>query len=414
MRKAAFAFTLLAAAATTGAIGQTANTNFVPFPKFVAGLSSAHAQDFAHQPGVAVHDAATFETMRHYLLTLYGGVSVAHSFALDTQVFDCVPVMQQPGVRLGRITQLAAPPPAPPPVQGDTALTLQPAAACASGTIPIRRITLDEMTRFPSLQAFLHKSEGEGVPHASRATQAHHYAFSYDYQAAQGTSTTLNIWQPAINQKKTQVFALSQSWDVGGTGAATQTAETGWQVFPAMYGTVKPSLFIYWTADDYARTGCYNLTCTAFVQTSNKVMLGGPLTPSKQGGKQREIVLEYRFYKGGWWLWSGEWIGYYPVALYRGGALSKATSLLEFGGEVVGTTSWPPMGSGMWPTQGYKKAAYQRNIVYLNTKGKTFTPTLSLDQEAPNCYAISTSVAAGKPSWLQPFFYFGGPGGKNC
>src|ERR1700744_473358 len=115
MRNAPLAFVAPAAFSAPAALGQTANTNFEPFPRFFAGLSAAHVQDFARHPGAAVRDTVSFEEMRHYLLTLYTGVSVQHSFALDTQVFDCVPVMQQPGVRMNGITAMADPPAAPPP-----------------------------------------------------------------------------------------------------------------------------------------------------------------------------------------------------------------------------------------------------------------------------------------------------------
>jgi hypothetical protein len=54
---------------------------------------------------------------------------------------------------------------------------------------------------------------------------------------------------------------------VGGNGSTLQTAEVGWQVYPQKYGNSYPTLFIYWTADGYNRTGCYNLDCSAFIQT---------------------------------------------------------------------------------------------------------------------------------------------------
>jgi hypothetical protein len=45
-----------------------------------------------------------------------------------------------------------------------------------------------------------------------------------------------------------------------------------------MYGNTKPCLFVYWTADDYHSTGCYNLSCTAFVQTNKNWAFGGALS----------------------------------------------------------------------------------------------------------------------------------------
>src|SRR5208337_1734516 len=78
------------------------------------------------------------------------------------------------------------------------------------------------------------------------------------------------------------------------SGANLQTLECGWQVYPAMYGDAKPHLFIYWTADDYNTTGCYNLTCNAFVQTGTAYAPGMALSPtSVSSGAQYVIELAY-------------------------------------------------------------------------------------------------------------------------
>src|SRR5262249_16764445 len=100
-----------------------------------------------------------------------------------------------------------------------------------------------------------------------------------------GGHSYLNVWDPPI--RADPIFSLSQHWYVGGSGAGLQTAEVGWQVYPQMYGNTRPVFFIYWTADDYQTTGCYNLSCSAFVQTNNAWPIGGALSSwSTSGGQQ--------------------------------------------------------------------------------------------------------------------------------
>lgn len=42
--------------------------------------------------------------------------------------------------------------------------------------------------------------------------------------------------------------------------------------------------------DSYKSTGCFDLTCSGFVQTSNKVALGGGINPiSSDSGTQYEL-----------------------------------------------------------------------------------------------------------------------------
>src|SRR5204862_7792173 len=93
-------------------------------------------------------------------------------------------------------------------------------------------------------------------------------------------------------------FSLSQLWVTGGAGAGLQTAEAGWQKYPMMYGDGNPHLFIYYTTADYASqgngAGCYNLTCTGFVQTNSSVLISGALSPvSVAGGLQGESQIAF-------------------------------------------------------------------------------------------------------------------------
>ena len=91
--------------------------------------------------------------MRSYLLDRYGNTSVVASYASGGVVFDCV--------RLAG-TARPAPTPASPPTGATARATATAQHACPAGTVPVRRVTLEQLARFPTLQSFLSKDGGGG------------------------------------------------------------------------------------------------------------------------------------------------------------------------------------------------------------------------------------------------------------
>jgi hypothetical protein len=410
--------------------------------------SSQHATLMA-MPGARVKDAVASAAMKSHILKLYQGIESKHSFVDDNgSIFDCIPVNQQPSLRG------AAPAKAPnlpamerkPGVVARTAtgdrhpveITSQFAAqkdkygnqmSCPEGCIPMRRITLEEIARFTNLEHFFQKSpEGEGVPAAAPNSSAaaivapqgpsvaatHRWAHAYQTVNNLGGHSYINVWDPSIGNN--QIFSLSQHWYVAGSGSGLQTAEVGWQVYPQKYNTSKPVFFIYWTADNYSKTGCYNLDCSAFVQTNHNWTIGGTLSPwSTYGGAQYEIQVTFYLYQGNWWLYVGgtdaaHAIGYYPTSIYKGGAMSHHAASIDYGGETVGTTSFPGMGSGHFANQGWTKACYQRDVYYFPTSCGAVFANLNPSQSWPACYTVQ------KVNYAAPWYdtiYYGGPGG-NC
>lgn len=414
---------------------------FVPFNSFLENTRTASIVDFAG-PASKVKNDASLEEMRQHILSLYSGVEIKHSFVLNSSHFDCVPIAQQPGAKaLGGKAIASAPPESIAKPQGgadDEADRASPATqlgtakqadefgnsiGCEQGTIPMRRITLEEMTHFPTLRDFFQKGpDGAGRPSLARPeaapqspTQGHKYSLMYQNVDNLGGNANLNLWNPYVNTSWGEIFSLSQEWYVGGNGSATQTAEVGWQNFPAKYGNEESRLFIYWTADYYNQTGCYNLECGAFVQVSNSAPLGGGFTGySTYGGTQYEISAMYYLYRGNWWLAiQGTWIGYYPGSIYRGGQLSQFSDFIEFGTEGVGETVWPGEGSGYWSTAGFGHAAYQRNLYYVNLSAEGIWDSLTAYDPSPRCYSTSGPFFSTASKWGSNF-YEGGPGGPGC
>ena len=161
------------------------------------------------------------------------------------------------------------------------------------------------------------------------------------------------------------------------------------------------------------------MTCGAFVQ-----LPGAPIAPgmplgsvSVIGGPQYVMELTYWHANGRWWLYyngtsGSNAIGYYPDTLYRGGALAGNATSIDYGGETTGTTSFPPMGSGLFANQGWQRAAYQRTIgYYLPQGGAMINANLTAAQASPSCYTAQVNMYASP--WFETLWY-GGPGGSPC
>jgi hypothetical protein len=406
--------------------------SFVPFNQFLSSTASASASNFVGQPGYAVQDNNTFQQMQQYVLNLYQGVTVTQSFLLYGQYYDCIAIQQQPSyVQLG-LTSVATPPPA----LGSTTNvdTFSPqlgpedqydqfgdATTCVKGDIPMRRITLDELSTFATLDDFFDKGpDGTGeVPGIDPPAAAHKYAYANQTVNNLGGNSSLNLWSPFVNTNQNQVFSLSQQWYSGGQGNNLQTVEGGWQNYPGKYGDQNSRLFIFWTANNYGGLNCYNLDCPAFVQISNQWHLGGKFSNySVSGGTQYYFRMTWYFFQGNWWLALGNdtartWVGYYPGRIFRGGQMSQNAQTITYGGETAGNGNWGLMGSGAWANQGYSFAAYQRQVYYVDMTNTSQWSNLTAQQPSPNCYTFNGPTMGVNTTW-GIYFFFGGPGGNNC
>ena len=408
-------------------------------------IDSIRSQKFAaisarKLPGIKVANEDAFTDMQDHILTLYENTEAQHSFVDETgAVYDCIPAEQQPSLR-GSRGGIPSAPDAPkheaahnsdderPDSLIDSPLGLDKKDQfgnimhCPEGTIPMRRVTMEQLARFETLTDFFRKSQGaNGRPprliEPETVAATHRWAHAYQSVSNGGGHSYLNLWAPSVDTSKGQIFSLSQHWYVGGSGANLQTLECGWQVYPQFYNDTRPHLFTYWTADNYQTTGCYNLTCGAFVQLPGAPIAPGmPLGPASViGGQQFTIELTYWHTGGRWWLYfngtsGSNAIGYYPDTLYRGGALTGNASEIDYGGETVGTISFPPMGSGQYANQGWQRAAYQRTIAYYRPQGGALVnANLTQSQAWPAWYTTQVNLY-GSP-WLETLWY-GGPGGS--
>jgi hypothetical protein len=387
---------------------------FVSFQAFLSSVSGArYASMAASGEAGAVRSPAALAQMQSYVLNLYKGVRVTHSFIQGGNYFDCVVSMTQPAVRMHNIGRIATPPPAPrvQKLNGKAArsvLTLGlhdaygNAIACPRGTVPMERLSLDRLTKFRTLRDFMAKPSGRTITPGG----PHRYAVGYQWVNNYGDTDTLGLWNPSGE------FTLSQTWIVS-EASTVQTAEAGWVHYPAKFGN-NSVLFSYYTADDYQSTGCWNQECGAFVAYVNNTCLGCSFSNySTFGGTQWEYGEQYEWWQGNWWLAvQGQWIGYYPGSDYLGGPMNSGNAnLTEFGGETyTGGTYWPQMGSGDWAEGGFGYSGYQHNLVYMDQSYNTWNASLSPIVTNPNCYDYQYHDSSEGSSW-GTYFYFGGPGG---
>jgi hypothetical protein len=278
---------------------------FIPFDEFLQGVRDATFEEYAAREGAQVLNSEEFEAMREHILTFYEGVEVVSTFVTDEQYFDCVTIDSQPSVRLldlGR-ADLESPqsslgtdegvggeaPGAGEGLESPLRLGLTDIfgnqIACDEGTIPLRRITLEEMTRFETLDAFFGKGPdgmGEEPPDPEQEVPPEEGAVEHKYAAGRqrvtnfGGNSWLNLWNPAIGTD--HIFSLSQQWYAAGDGDSKQTLEGGWQVYPQKYSTNNGVLFIYYTADNY---GSNAVTISIVLVSSRSITIGILVAPGR-------------------------------------------------------------------------------------------------------------------------------------
>lgn len=378
-----------------------------------------------------VKDATERARMEKYATDLQASKRVVKSFqAPSGETIDCVDIYSQPALKRrgmeGHRVQLL-PKSRPTEAQGAALarkgkvstpdqLFMLTGETCPEKTAPMGRLTMDTLKRFKTLDDFLRKQSEMRKPVGGGSSPApHEWAHASRGVGNWGGESIFNIFSPYV--EKEDEFSLSQMWITRGSGANLETVEGGWQVYQDLYGDWRAHLFIYFTPDNYGSGGCYNTSCSGFVQVNNTVYLGGGFTnESVRGGQQWEFkLLWYKDGTGGdWWLRYGDtWVGYYPRSLFDSNGLRDAADAVDFGGEIVNTKTngrhtETDMGSGHWPYESFSWAAYQRAIRYVDTSN-FYQRATKLSRSVTNAMCYDLSLGSSSGDW-EEYFYFGGSG----
>jgi hypothetical protein len=216
------------------------------FSEFMDSVHSGRQEYCVGKKGNKVANEAEFRSMKEYLTNYYQGFEVLHSFADGGSVFDCIPAEQQPSLRaLGQ--KLAKVPDGPkkgktgareniggiraePPLHPNRKDRFGNTMFCPPGTIPLRRITLDELARFETLRQYFQKSSGRSGPFLSDS--GHRHAWQGQIVDNLGGHSVLSVWNPSIDYSVGQKFSLGPQWYSSGSpdNNTLQTAEVGWHV----------------------------------------------------------------------------------------------------------------------------------------------------------------------------------------
>jgi len=154
--------------------GQTGPREFMSHEQFIASTQQAAFADYAKRPGTKVANEKEFLRMKNHILSMYEGVIVKNGFVMEANGYvDCIDAKTQPSLRRGGKQLTVQTPPNAVAVeerhQERKAQGVQPMLSrekkdrfgnvmfCESGSIPMRRITLDELTRFGTLEDFFNK-----------------------------------------------------------------------------------------------------------------------------------------------------------------------------------------------------------------------------------------------------------------
>jgi hypothetical protein len=439
---------------------------------FTAGFLGAATWHLGHKRAVANHRArpcnaderqlvADLEELKRHFAGTYDRADVVHSFdePLGYSI-DCVNITEQPGLRgtglpLQRHPRVP-PPPAPAPPPGSEVLpstsggTDQNGAArsCPTDTVSIRRFALEDVRVYGSLAGYV---EHQGPPACPSGLSAYsHRTYNSTNTPNHGMATVMSVENPRMDTSldHTRDHSISQTWllkpgclcdEPGCDQTGRQSIESGWRKTPQ--GNF-PVFFIYHTTDNYTdriTNSCYNLECPGFVQTSNRLVLGGMIgetsAPPVAGQPRSVKYIAISWYKDGddgdWWLTfthpdgTPEEVGYFRHDIFSSLGLRESGQRVGFGGEVhddalanPGTpASLTDMGSGANPITGAdddpnsSHPAIQRSLTALKLGTGAFTGVFGGPlSDGRDCFAhaIITAIDEDHPDDPAVILRFGG------
>ncbi|XP_077251742.1 protein neprosin-like [Tasmannia lanceolata] len=289
---------------------------------------------------------------------------------------------------------------------------------CPQGTVPIRKITKEDLIWAKSSRNFekVYPSNAQtpGKPN-------YRYALQYTNKGTYyGSRAHLNLWEPKTirNQYSGSRIVVRDLFP----DENSNIIQAGWWVNNGIYHDDHAHLTASWTIDGYGSTGCIDVLCPGFVQVSKVTPLGAIFkTPSVYNGSQYyfPITMYLDPVSKDWWLLYGEdnrKVGYWPKALFNS-TLARHSSIVEWGGSVYndGVEPWPEMGSGQYPhdDQQFQKACYIGRIQLIDVNGKAQdvqSGSLFTLNDAQYCYNVQPNAKVPQSYYA---FFFGGPGGSG-
>ncbi|XP_012574267.3 protein neprosin-like [Cicer arietinum] len=195
------------------------------------------------------------------------------------------------------------------------------------------------------------------------------------------------------------------------------TIHAGWQASPDITGDTLTHFFISWN-NNVQHTGCTNMLCPGFVQTSSRIYLGSPiLNVSVYGGPIFSMSLSLTQDKAtnNWWLRAqNEDVGYFPAEIFSNNFLYASKGGWTGHTKFFTNAPAPQMGSGHFPDRNPLHSGYISRIYFKDRYRQDFGPLRSnVISYADNIRCYDVKYYDYVDDILQRVLMYGGPGG-NC
>ncbi|KAM3343901.1 hypothetical protein P3S68_025991 [Capsicum galapagoense] len=248
---------------------------------------------------------------------------------------------------------------------------------CPSGTVPVKRITKDDLIRQRDMPLPEPINFKDQVGNNNSEPIGRSYTTSYGYKRAilqtledpnakfSGAGMAPNLFNPHVEGKQHSGCRIRIL-------RGSDSMQVGWRVDPTLYGDNKTRLFIHFQTGN---THCFNTLCPGFVHVNTDFTLDMPFdTLSQPGGPSWEVPMYlYRDHgTGNWWLLIGPdfaSIGFWPHKIFT--LLKSYASTVQWGGVVYSPPGvpGPPMGASLFPSGDATKDAYCRSMTVSNEEG---------------------------------------------
>ncbi|XP_069144731.1 protein neprosin-like [Solanum lycopersicum] len=251
---------------------------------------------------------------------------------------------------------------------------------CPSGTIPIKRITKDDLIRQRNMPpAEPANFDNEFVGSNNNIEQKGSYYQFNGYKRAiaipqydpnltkfSGAGMATSLYNPHVEGQQHSGCRIKIQ-------KGSDILQVGWRVDPTLYGDNNTRLYLHYQTGE---TRCFNTLCPSFVSVHTDIPLDMSFEDnlSQRGGSPKEINLYiYRDTgNGNWWLLLGPdytQVGFWPHNILN--ELKGLATNVDWGGVIYNPPGLPepPMGSSFFPIGNTSLDAYCRSITVSNEVG---------------------------------------------
>nr|XP_043625411.1 uncharacterized protein LOC122596826 [Erigeron canadensis] len=230
--------------------------------------------------------------------------------------------------------------------------------------------------------------------------------FSYS-----GAKANIKVWNPFVESNDD--YSSSEVMLRNGPLQTFDAIHAGWAVNPGVYNDNNTHLFGYWTADGMQNSGCFDLTCPGFVQTSGDIALGAYI--GDLYGSEITVQISKDPNTQNWWFkYNDKEVGYWPGDLFQ--VLRHQAVLVQWGGEVhspkVGTRphTQTEMASGKFADFVFGSSGTIKGMLIEENSNDLKEPeTLFVSSDEWDCY----DAYLQSERWSEQVFFYGGPGSHD-